>query len=101
MPKFTIEHQTAKPVDETFGVVKKILSNESEIKKFDPKAKVQIDETRRSCQVTGGQFKAEMNVSENGSGSQVSVHVDIPFLLTPFKGKIQDTLQKMLGKHLG
>lgn len=100
MPKFTIEHQTKKPVDETFGAVKKFLSNEGEIQKFDPKAKVQFDEAKRSCQVSGSQFKAEMSVLPAPEGSKVSVLVDIPLLLTPFKGKIQETLQKMLGKHL-
>ncbi|MBX3041345.1 MAG: polyhydroxyalkanoic acid system family protein [Bdellovibrionaceae bacterium] len=100
MPKFTIEHQTQKPVDETFGAVKKFLSSGAEIQKFDPKAQVQFDDAKKACKISGGQFKAEMSVLPDSNGSKVSVMVDLPLLLTPFKGKVQETLKKMLSKHL-
>lgn len=100
MPKFTIEHKTQKPADEAFGAVKSFLSSGTEIQKFDPKAKVQFDDAQKSCQISGGQFKAEMTVLPDASGSKIAVTVDLPFLLSPFKGKVQETLQKMLTRHL-
>ena len=100
MPKFTIEHQTNKPLDECFSAVKKFLSNHGEIKKFDANAKVTFDEAKRLCHIQGNQFKAEMSVAASGPGSKVIVTVDLPLLLSPFKGKVQETLVKMLSKHL-
>lgn len=100
MPKFTMEHQTQKPADETFGSVKKFLSSAPDIQKFDAKAKVSFNDDTKTCHIDGSQFKADMKVLPSEGGSTVSVSVDLPFLLSPFKGKIQETLQKMLSKHL-
>src|SRR5262245_22711887 len=101
MPKFTVEHSSTKAPDAAFDQVKNFLSQEHEFKKFDPKAQVQFDDAKKSCQIKGGQFKAEMNVLPAGTGSKVAVTVDLPLLLTPFKGKVEETLKKMLTKHLG
>ncbi|MNK99976.1 hypothetical protein D3C87_1203950 [compost metagenome] len=51
--------------------------------------------------MNGSQFKADMVVAANGAGSKVQVTVDLPMLLTPFKGKVQETLQRKLAKYLG
>jgi hypothetical protein len=100
MPKFTVEHSTDRSVDSAYEAVKTILSKAGEIQKFDAKAKVTFNEANKTCHIAGGQFKADMNVSAAGTGSKVAIIVDLPFLLTPFKGKVQETLQKMLAKHL-
>lgn len=101
MPKFTVEHKCAHSTEQAFATVKNLLSNENEIKKFDAKAQVTFNDSARSCQIKGGQFKADLQVQAAGSGSQVSITVDLPLLLTPFKGKVQESLQKMLARHLG
>ncbi|MBX2987593.1 MAG: polyhydroxyalkanoic acid system family protein [Bdellovibrionaceae bacterium] len=100
MPKFTVEYNSSRPADEAFATVKKFLADGGEIKKFDAKAQVSFEDATKSCKIHGGQFKAEMNVAPAGTGSKVAVLVDLPLLLTPFKGKVQETLQKMLSKHL-
>ncbi len=100
MPKFTIEDPTTSAPDAIFGKVKDLLSQGHEIKKFDAKAQVTFDEGKKSAQIKGSQFKAEMSVAPTKQGSTVSVVVDLPLLLTPFKGKIEETLKKMLSKHL-
>lgn len=100
MPKFTVEHTTTKTPDSAFQTVKNLLSQEAEIRKFDAKAQVSFDDSGKTCQIKGGQFKADMNVVPAGTGSKVAITVDLPFLLTPFKGKVEETLKKMLSKHL-
>lgn len=100
MPKFTVEQKSKKPADQAFEAVKNFLSKDGEIMKFDSKAKVSFDDATKTCKVTGSQFKAEMKILPDADGSKVAVMVDLPMLLTPFKGKVQETLQKMLSKHL-
>lgn len=100
MPKFNVEFPSPKAPEETYTAIKAFLSNENEIKKFDANAKCIFDDSKKSCSISGGQFKAEMNVSGGGDQSKVVITVDLPFLLMPFKSKIHDSLHKMLSKHL-
>lgn len=100
MPKFTVEHKSDKSPEETFKAVKSFLDKGSEIQKFDAKAQVSFDDSSKSAQINGSQFKADMKVVAAGGGSNVAITVDLPFLLTPFKGKVEEQLKKMLTKHL-
>jgi hypothetical protein len=100
MAKFNVEHACSKDQNSTFDEIKNFLSKESEYKKFDAKAKVTFDESKKSCHIEGSQFKAIMSVIPKNDKSVVSINIEIPFLLMPFKGKIEETLKKMLSKHL-
>ena len=48
----------------------------------------------------GNQFKADINITSSAQGSSIEVIVDLPLLLTPFKGKVQETIERKLSKHL-
>lgn len=100
MPKFTVDHTSQQDPDSAFDTIKNLLSGDGELKKFDTKAQVDFNESGKVASIKGAQFKADMKVSGQGNGSTVAVTVDIPFMLTPFKGKIQESIQKMLKKHL-
>lgn len=100
MPKFTVDHKTQQDASQAFETIKTLLSKENELKRFDANAQINFDDAGKSASIKGSQFKAEMKVNSAGPGSQVVVTVDLPFLLTPFKGKVTETIQKMLSKHL-
>jgi hypothetical protein len=100
MAKFTVEHNTQKSPDETYKAIKDVLSKENLFQKYDANAKCTFDDGKKSALVTGSQFKADMKVSGSAGKGLVSITVDLPFLLMPFKGKIQDSLKRMLDKHL-
>jgi len=99
MPKFTVDHKTSHAAPEAYKKMKEVLSS-GEMSKFDSKIKCDFNDDQHFCQVNGSQFKAELKVKPLDGGSQVSITVDLPFLLSPFKGKVQEGLLKMLGKHL-
>lgn len=101
MPKFNIDHQSNHTVDAAYQKLKDFLSNEDEIRRFDPKIQIQFDDGAKCCTLKGSQFKAEMAVASSGTGSKVQVTVDLPLMLTPFKGKVTETLQRKLAKYLG
>ncbi|HWU43551.1 MAG TPA: polyhydroxyalkanoic acid system family protein [Bdellovibrio sp.] len=100
MPKFTIDHQSSHNAQEAYTKIKEFLANDQDIRKFDPKIQCQFNDGAMSCKMNGSQFKADMNVAAAGNGSKVSVTVDLPLLLSPFKGKVTETLQKKLAKYL-
>ena len=101
MPKFTLEHSTPQPAEKAFQKIKEIMTKGDDIKKYDPSIQCEFDEAQMTCHIKGSQFKAEMKVAAVEPGSKVIVTVDLPLLLTPFKSKVQDSLARMLGKHLG
>ncbi|MDG0815444.1 polyhydroxyalkanoic acid system family protein [Bdellovibrio svalbardensis] len=100
MPKFTIDHKSSQPIQEAYAKIKEFLSNDQDIRKFDPKLQCDFNDSAMSCRMNGSQFKADVLVAAAGNGSTVSVTVDLPFMLAPFKGKVTETLQKKLAKYL-
>lgn len=100
MPKFTVEHKSPQSPIDTFEKVKTFMTKGDEFKKYDPSIQCTFDEPQMTCHIKGSQFKAEMKVAAQAQGSQVTISIDLPFLLTPFKSKIQDSLSRMLTKHL-
>lgn len=100
MPKFTIDHQTSQNPDQAYQKIKEFLEQDQDIRRFDPKLQCSFNDGSKSANLKGSQFKADMAVSAAGEGSKVSVTVDLPLMLTPFKGKVQETLQKKLAKYL-
>ncbi len=100
MPKFTIEHQSTFSANDAYAKVKTFLNSEDEIKKFDPKLQCSFNDAQMSCHMNGSQFKADVQVLNVAGGSKVSLTVDLPLMLMPFKGKVQETLQRKLAKYL-
>lgn len=101
MPKVTVEHSTSLSAEEAFTKLKSFFEGDEDIRRLDPKIQCKFNDSSMTGQATGSQFKAQMSVQKNSKGSAVAVVVDLPLLLTPFKGKVQETIQKKLAKHLG
>ena len=101
MAKFTVDHNVKHPTDKTFETIQSVLSKGDELKKFDSNINCEFDPNKKTCAIKGSQFKAEIKVLAASDGSKISVEVDLPFILMPFKGKISESLTKMFQKHLG
>lgn len=100
MPKISVSHSTQTPAPEAFEKIKKFFETDQDIHKIDPNIKIAFADATMSGKATASQFSADFAVKATGTGSQVSVSIDLPFLLTPFKGKVQETLEKKLKKYL-
>ncbi len=98
MGKFTIDHKTSHAATDAYNKLKEAMGKE--IGKFDSKAQCTFNDSNMSCDVKSSKFKAEVHIKAEGPGAQVSITVDLPLLLTPFKGQVQEGLGKMLKKHL-
>ncbi len=100
MPKVTIDHSSNLSATDAFSKIKGFFENDADIRRLDPNIKCSFDDGTMSGQAKGSQFKADISVKNQGPGSTVQVVVDLPLLLAPFKGKVQETIQKKLGKYL-
>ena len=103
MPKFNVKHKSSQSAKDAYSAIKKFLGDDKDLKKLDAKLECSFDDSAMSCKMTGSQFKAHFTIAapSNGDhGSTVTVTVDLPLLLTPFKGKVTETLQKKLAKYL-
>lgn len=100
MPKFTVNHNTNLKPTEAYIKAKAILEKGDELKKYDPSLKCHFDDAGKSCEIKGRMFSAQLKVSETDQGSKVSIDVDLPLLLAAFKSKVQDSLSRLMSKHL-
>ena len=71
-----------------------------DIRRLDSKVVCTFSDSTKTGKANGSQFKADISVKAHAGGSKVEVIVDLPFLLTPIKGKVQETIQRKLAKHL-
>jgi hypothetical protein len=100
MPKITVDHRSSKSAPDALTTIQKFFETDADLRRLDPKMTCQFSESTLSGKVNSSQFKADIKVKSEGAGSQVSVVVDLPLLLTPFKGKVEETLKKKLSKYL-
>ncbi len=101
MPKVKIENTFQKPVAVAFEKIKEFFNNDKDLKSFDSNMTCEFDEKNCTGRVNGKQFKANINVAaQSDSESRVVIEIDLPLLLSPFKGKIKDTVEKKLEKAM-
>lgn len=100
MPKITVDHNSSLQTPDATAKIRDFFENDADLKKLDPKIKFQYDEKTGKGRVEGSQFKADLQLQPKDGGTLVKVVVDLPFLLTPFKGKVEETLHKKLKKYL-
>ena len=100
MPKVNIDYPSSLPADETFSKVKDMLNTDESLKKIDSSILCDFDDAGRCGTAKGSKSKAKIDVKESGDKSQVSIIVDLPMLLSPFKGQVKSTIEKKLAKIL-
>lgn len=101
MPKINLDHTSPLSKTEAFEKLKTLFEQDPDLKRMDSSYVCKFDQANCSGSAKGSKFSASMKIKDSGSASQVSLDIEIPFLLSPFKGMIQETLQKKLKKALG
>lgn len=100
MPKFKVDTPSTLDAKEAFAKIKTFLETADDLKKIDSNIVCTFEEGKLKGVAKGKQFKADISVSQGKADCIVSVEVEIPLLLAPLKGKIQESLQKKLKKAL-
>lgn len=100
MPKVNIDFSSPLDAQNTFEKVKDLLQNDEGLKKIDGQLQCTFDEAKKSGTVKGSRFTATMKIQDHGGKSDVSIVVDLPILLSAFKGQVKTTIEKKLAKIL-
>lgn len=100
MPKVEVQHNVKMSAADTMAKIKVFFETDDTIRKIDPNIKCTFNEAEMTGKVVGSQFKADVLVKTQGETSNVVVIVDLPFLLSPFKGKVKETIERKLAKYL-
>jgi hypothetical protein len=97
MPKLVIERSSELPAKDLFEKIKNMLTDDRDLRKMDPNYKCQFDEASLTGQAKGSKFDAKMSIKSTGAqASSVQLEVQLPMLLTPFKGFVEKTLGQKL-----
>lgn len=101
MPKVIVKKQSQMPAAESFQKISKMLEEDPQLKKLDPKYKCKFDSKTLSGTASGSQFKASLTVKGSNDGSAVEITVELPFHLALAKGIVESTLKKKIEEVLG
>jgi len=96
MPKVILEKSTSLDPQTTFTKVQSMLSDDKDLRKLDSNYKCQFDAQNLSGSAKGSQFEANMSIKKTEQGSHLTLVVQLPLLLTPFKGLVEKTLSSKL-----
>lgn len=99
MPKISIEKTTNMNASDAYQKIKALLADDSDLRKLDSGYKCQFDDGAKTGSAKGKQFSAALKVYEV-SPTKVELTIDLPIMLTPFKGMVENTLKNKLEKIL-
>jgi hypothetical protein len=100
MPKINFEMPAPLSADQAFAKIQTFMNSDNHFKRLDPKVAATFDQSNKSCQISGSQFKADLKVKPQNDKCSVAIEVDIPFALALFKGKIKEEIEKAFKKVL-
>ena len=96
MPKVQVKREIAGEKKKVFTAVKTYLEGRDTLKKLG----ATLDWNDKSCsaEIEASNFSGNISVTERSGKSLVEIAIDLPLLLTPFKGKVEEELKKHLGR---
>ncbi|MCO5144506.1 MAG: polyhydroxyalkanoic acid system family protein [Oligoflexia bacterium] len=94
MPKVNVKREIDGDKKKVFQAVKTYLTGRDTLKKLG----ANIDWDTKSCtgEIEGSNFSGNICVNEKSGKSLVEIEIDLPLLLSPFKGKVKEELEKHL-----
>ena len=96
MPQVKVTHEIKGKKQAVYSAVKEYLDGRDTLDKLG--AKMVWNDKACEGKIEAGNFSGALEVSEKGGESSVSISIDLPLLLSPFKGKVQEELKKHLSR---
>jgi hypothetical protein len=96
MPQVKVKQEIKGEKKKVFAAVKKYLEGRETLSKLG--ATIDWDEKKCAGAIEASNFGGSLEVTEKGGGSLVEIAIDLPLLLTPFKGKVEEELKKHLSR---
>lgn len=96
MPQVKVKQEIVGEKKKVFSAVKKYLEGRDTLSKLG--ATIDWDEKTCTGDIEASNFSGKLTVAEKSGKSTVEISVDLPLLLTPFKGKVEEELKKHLDR---
>lgn len=96
MPKVNVEHSVSGSGEDVYKAVKKYMTERGTLEKLG--GEIIWEDSSLTGSIESDKFSGEIEVSENSGESLVTITIDLPFLLAPFKGKVKEELTKHLSR---
>jgi hypothetical protein len=100
MATIKVEHKSQLSKKDTFDKVQHFFKENESIKKMDAHLQYDVDEANCHIKLKGTHFSGEVQVTGDNP-SVVVISVNLGFLASAFKGKVQETLERKMGQLLG
>lgn len=98
MPKILIEKETGMSPGDAYSKIKTMLADDKDLRKFDAGYQCLFDDAAMTGAAKGKQFSADLKVASGPT--KVALTIDLPIMLTPFKGMVENLLKSKLEKIL-
>jgi hypothetical protein len=96
MPKVSVKREIAGEKKKVYSAVKTYLEGRDTLKKLG--ATMDWNDKACAAEIEASNFSGNISVTEKSGKSLVEIAIDLPLLLTPFKGKVEEELKKHLGR---
>lgn len=96
MPQVKVKHEITGEKKKVFAAVKKYLEGRDTLSKLG--ASIEWDDKSCGGSIEASNFGGSLAVNEKAGTSTVEIVIDLPLLLTPFRGKVEEELKKHLGR---
>lgn len=96
MPQVKVKQEISGKKEKVFSAVKKYLEGRDTLGKLG--ASLQWDEKNCCAEIEASNFSGSLAVSEKSGKSSVEIVIDLPLLLSPFRGKVEEELKKHLAR---
>jgi hypothetical protein len=96
MPKVKVKQDIKGDKKKVYSAVKSYLEGKDTLKKLG--GSIEWNDKACSAEIEGSNFTGNIAVAEAKGTSTVEIMIDLPLLLTPFKGKVEEELKKHLGR---
>lgn len=96
MPQVKVKQEIEGEKKKVFAAVKKYLEGKETLSKLG--ATIEWDAKALKGEIEASNFSGLLEVTEKAGKTLVEIAIDLPLLLTPFKGKVEEELKKHLGR---
>jgi hypothetical protein len=96
MPKVQVKREITGEKKKVYTAVKAYLQGRETLSKLG----ATMDWNDKGCcaEIEASNFSGNISVTEKSGKSLVEIAIDLPLLLTPFRGKVEEELKKHLSR---
>lgn len=98
MPQVKIEKDFSISADQVLKQVEALLKNSKDLQVVEPHLDVKIDSENHTLVAQGKKISGNVKVQNTENGSHLSLQIELPWSLAPFKGMVQSKLEAKIAE---